>query len=206
MTTVLLTGFDPFGGDDHNSSWDAVQLVAREWATEDILVTACLPVEFGRAIEELIALIDQHSPDLVIATGVAGGRTLVTPERVAINLRDARIPDNAGRQPIDEPVVAGGPDAHFTRLPVAEMVARMNGAGVPATVSLSAGAYVCNDLMYGLLHALAGTGLPAGFIHVPDRADLPTVTVSAGLRIAIEVGLEADTTRKVGRVRHSGSH
>ena len=184
MTTVLLTGFEPFDGADHNSSWEAVQLVAHEWSGSDTLVHGCLPVGFGRAGDVLIDLITEHSPDIVIATGVAGGRTHVTPERIAINLQDARIPDNAGAHPAESAVVGGGPDAYFTRLPVAEMVERMMAAGVPASVSLTAGTYVafCNivdtmmntdttmmgsptSMMNGTSSTMGGMGSGAGHIH-----------------------------------------
>lgn len=191
MTTVLLTGFEPFGGSSENSSWEAVRLVARDWGGPAELVTACLPVEFGRAGDVLLSLIEEHVPDLVIATGVAGGRGALTPERVAINLEDASIPDNAGSQPIDRAIAQDGPDAYLTRLPVRAMVERMAAAGVPSELSLSAGAYVCNHVMYRMLRHLDGRGTLAGFIHVPDAADLPLETIAAGLLAAIEEGLEA---------------
>jgi pyroglutamyl-peptidase len=190
MTTVLLTGFEPFGGASSNSSWDAVHLVAQGWHGAAALVTACLPVEFGRAGDALDSLIAEHKPDIVIATGVANGRTALTPERVAINLVDARIPDNAGALPTDEAVVTGGPDAYFTRLPVRTMVERMTVAGIPAEISLSAGGYVCNATMYRLLHGLADRETVAGFIHVPDSNDLPLETIAAGLREAIATVLD----------------
>ena len=190
MKTVLLTGFEPFGGANTNGSWDAVQLVEREWRGDATLVTACLPVEFGRAGTVLEALITEHSPDLVIATGIAGGRTKVTPERVALNLRDARIPDNAGVQPSDEVAIQGGPDAYFTRLPVRDIVEKMNSAGIPAEISLSAGTYVCNDTMYHLLHLVATQSTIAGFIHVPEAAELSIESSATALRVAIETGLE----------------
>lgn len=199
-----MTGFEPFGGAPSNSSWDAVQLVSHHWAGQSRLITARLPVEFGLAGDEIISLIENHSPDLVIATGVAGGRTTITPERVAINLDDARIADNAGSTPVDRPIVAGGPDAYFTGLPVRAMVERMAEAGVPASLSLSAGTYVCNHVMYRMLHHLAsrtasldGAAPPitAGFIHVPDAADLPTETIAAGLTIALEVALSEVESR-----------
>ena len=189
MTTVLLTGFEPFGGASANSSWDAVRLVERDWSHPATLVTACLPVEFGRAGDELLALVEEHTPDVVVATGVAGGRTKVTPERIAVNLQDARIPDNAGAQPIDRAIAEDGPDARFTRLPVRAMVDRMITAGVPAELSLSAGAYVCNDLMYRMLHDLDGRSIVAGFVHVPDATELPVATSARGLLAGLEACL-----------------
>ena len=130
MATILLTGFEPFGGDDGNPSGDAVREIARTWNGPATLVTAILPVEFGRAAELLRERIREMRPDVVIATGLAGGRRVVTPERVAINLRDARIPDNAGAWPVDKPSVTGGPAAYFSTLPVKRIAAnavRMRG-------------------------------------------------------------------------------
>lgn len=194
MHTILLTGFEPFGGSATNSSWEAVKLVGADWRGESRLLTACLPVEFGLAAQTLNALIDESRPDLVIATGVAAGRTVVTPERIAINLAHATIPDNAGSEPKDEHLIPTGPDAYFTGLPVRSMVDRMLEASVPAEVSLSAGTYVCNDTMYRMMHHLAGSHVIAGFIHVPDAAELPVETIARGLRAAIDA-VVADASR-----------
>ncbi len=191
MPTVLLTGFEPFDGASTNSSWEAVQLVAHEWNGTALLVTACLPVEFGRAGDTLVALIDRHSPDVIIATGVAGGRTKVTPERVALNLANATIPDNAGAQPVDGAIVTGGPDAYFTRLPLRDTIDRIVAAGIPAELSLSAGTYVCNDTMYRMLHHLATRPTISGFIHVPDASELPVASSATALQRAIDAGLDA---------------
>lgn len=188
MTTVLLTGFEPFGGAQRNASADAVALVARDWAGSATFVPAVLPVEFDRAGTAMRALIAEHRPDLVIATGVAGGRSAITPERVAINLRDARIPDNAGFQPIDTEVPGSGPAARFSRLPVKAIVAGMVAAGIRAEVSLSAGTYVCNSLFYELLGAAT---VPAGFIHVPAEDEMPVEATAQGLTIALHVALES---------------
>ncbi len=192
MTTVLLTGFDPFDGAERNASADAVAIVAREWQAgmgTVTLVTATLPVEFDRAGEALRQLIAEHSPDLVIATGVAAGRTAITPERVAVNLRDARIPDNAGAQPVDAEVEPGGEAARFSRLPVKQMVAAIEGEGIRAEVSLSAGSYVCNSLMYELL---GSTSVAAGFIHVPSEDAMPVEMTARGLAAALHVALNHD--------------
>jgi len=155
-------------------------------------------VEFGKAITAMEGLIAELSPDAVIAMGQATGRTDVTPERVAINVSDARIPDNGGNQPKDEPIRADGPAAYFSTLPVREMIAAMKEAGVPASLSNTAGTFVCNHLMYGLLDHLARTGrhIPAGFIHIPatpaqaverPSPSLPPETVTKGLLAAIGV-------------------
>ncbi len=189
MPSVLLTGFEPFGGASTNNSWDAVELVSGV----DGLETLRLPVEYGRASEVLDAAIREHRPDLVIAVGLAEGRTAITPERVAINVEDARIADNAGAQPVDAPVVPGGPDAHLTRLPVKEIVAAIAEAGIPAALSDSAGTFVCNAVMYRLLHDHAD--LPAGFIHVPEAEVIPAADVARALTIAVGVSIRAASGR-----------
>lgn len=198
MTSVLLSGFEPFDGAPSNSSWDAVQLVERAWSgaassSAVSLSTVLLPVEFDAAWARLEAAILEHEPDIVIAVGLADGRSAVTPERVAINLRDARIPDNAGAQPRDLAVVDGGPDAYFSTLPVVAIADAVRERGIPSEVSLSAGAYVCNDVMYGLLHEVSTRRptLVAGFIHVPPASAMPVATIAQALAIAVGVTVEA---------------
>ena len=165
---VLVTGFDPFDREKTNPSWTVCTLLPRTIA--GLRVETCrVPCEFRRAIETVAEAIERHRPALVICLGQAGGRAHLSVERVAINVDDARIADNAGSRPIDEPIAPDGPPAYFATLPVKAMVAAMHAAGVPAEVSNSAGTYVCNHLMYGVLHYLAASGHPAraGFIHVP---------------------------------------
>ncbi|WP_433267600.1 pyroglutamyl-peptidase I [Actinosynnema sp. CS-041913] len=183
---VLLTGFEPFGGEDTNPSWDAVRGVTPSGYE---LVTAELPCEFGASLAVLHSLVVAHSPDVVICVGQAGGRAAVTPERVAINLDDARIPDNAGHQPIDAPVVEGGPAAYFTNLPVKACVSALGEADIPAAVSHTAGTFVCNHVFYGLMHLVATefTALRAGFVHVPytpeqGHSDLPSLDTPTATR------------------------
>ncbi|HEY2057698.1 MAG TPA: pyroglutamyl-peptidase I [Amycolatopsis sp.] len=168
--TVLLTGFEPFGGSATNPSWEAVSLVA---ARRDDVVAVELPCAFEASLPALRAAIERHRPEVVVCVGQAGGRADVTPERVAINLVDARIPDNAGAQPVDVPVVEGGPAAYFTSLPVKAAVAAIRAADVPGSVSHTAGTYVCNQVFYGLMHLLATDfpGLRGGFVHVPSSPD-----------------------------------
>lgn len=199
MTTVLLTGFEPFAGSPANPSWDAVQIVERGWDRTETLVTARLPVEFGTAADAVVALVAEHRPSIVIATGVAEGRTGVTPERVAVNLRDARIADNAGFQPLEQAIVPQGPAAIWSTLPVTAITAALTAAGIPASTSLSAGAFVCNDLFYRLQATTEGPTL-AGFIHVPATVamglgpSVPTIDIgqiARALRIAIDVSLSA---------------
>ena len=166
---VLLTGFAPFGGETVNPSWEAVQRAAEE-KTEGIAVAAALlPTAFGAAVKAAVAAIEAQRPDVVIAVGQAGGRCEISIERVAINIDDASIPDNQGSQPRDMPVVPGGPAAYFSTLPIKAMAEAIRRAGIPSSVSNSAGTFVCNHTMYGILHYIAQEQLPikAGFIHIP---------------------------------------
>ncbi|MGW7532844.1 pyroglutamyl-peptidase I [Amycolatopsis sp. NPDC054798] len=190
--TVLLTGFAPFAGAATNPSWQAASLAAAR-RTDTVAVE--LPCEFDASLPALRAAISAHRPELVVCAGLAGGREHVTPERVAINLIDARIPDNAGAQPIDVPVVAGGPSAYFTTLPVKAAVAAIESAGLPAAVSYTAGTYVCNQVFYGLMHLIATEfpGLRGGFVHVPEEARLPLDSTARALEIVVDTAL---TVRK----------
>jgi pyroglutamyl-peptidase len=169
MTRVLLTAFEPFGGEQVNPSQLAVQRIAAGGIDGVEVRTAFLPVVYYRAAEALRAAIEQHEPDVVICTGQAGGRFGVTPEKVAINRNDTAMPDNAGQAPIDEPIVADGPVGYFTGLPVAAIVEALRDAAIPASVSWTAGAYICNHVFYSLMHLIATErpGLRGGFVHVP---------------------------------------
>lgn len=199
MTTVLLTGFEPFGGDPRNPSGEAVSEAALTWAGPETLVTATLPVEFDAAAAELRELIAEFAPEVVIATGLAGGRAQITPERVAINLRDARIPDNGGARPVDEPCVAGAPAAYFASLPVKAIAGAIAAEGVPAAVSHTAGTFVCNHVFYVAAHEAARRpGMRAGFIHVPWSAEtappgapaVPAVDIAHALQVAVRTALD----------------
>jgi pyroglutamyl-peptidase len=199
MTTILLTGFEPFAGATSNPSWDAAQRVAESWTGPETLIIDRLPVAFRGAGDSMRILIDGLSPDVVIAVGVADGRSAITPERVALNLEDARIPDNAGEQPVDAAVVDEAPAAYFSGLPVKDMVEKMREAGIPADVSQSAGSYVCNSLMYQLMREIDGTDIVGGFIHVPASRELAegttqpyleTAQIAQGLEIAIRASLD----------------
>ena len=166
MPKLLITGFDPFGGESINPAWEAVsRLPDRIGAWE--IHRLQIPTVFGKAGEVLLAKAEVLSPDAIISVGQAGGRKAVTPEMVAVNLRYGSIADNAGVSPQDEPVVSGGPAAYFATLPVRKMAQAMVDAGLPGSVSYSAGAFVCNDTMYAVLHRYHGTPVRAGFIHVP---------------------------------------
>jgi pyroglutamyl-peptidase len=196
MTTdVLLTGFAPFDGAGVNESWEAVRPAARALRESGLAVESLeLPVEFGRAGELLARAVRAHRPRLVITVGLAAGRTGITPERVALNLRDARIPDNAGASPIDEPVVADGPVGYFSTLPLKAMVATLD--GVPGSVSQTAGTYVCNDVFYTLQHLLATdgalAGIRSGFIHVPSADVVDSPTAAQALARMVEVALRTE--------------
>ena len=166
-TRVLVTGFEPFGGASLNPS----QLLVEELAKQELpgidLITAILPVEFDRATEILLAKIQEFSPSVVITFGQADGRSSITPEKIAINLDDARIADNSGDARKQKEIVAGGADGYFSTLPVEKIVSALNEAGVPANLSLSAGSFVCNHIFYRMQHALLGQGIKSGFIHLP---------------------------------------
>ncbi|MEO2095954.1 MAG: pyroglutamyl-peptidase I [Brachybacterium sp.] len=205
---VLLSGFAPFDGAATNESWEAVReavpaLVARGVDAEAVE----LPVEFGTASERLEEAVRGLRPRLVVAVGLAAGRTAITPERVAINIRDARIPDNAGASPVDEPVVPGAPVGRFSTLPVKAMVAALAADGVPAAVSQTAGTYVCNDVFYALQHLLATDpaleGIRGGFVHVPsaDVVDSPTAARALVRMVEVALSTEADV-RLAGGAEH----
>ncbi|MFI1800228.1 pyroglutamyl-peptidase I [Streptomyces sp. NPDC020379] len=214
MTRVLLTGFEPFGGEAVNPSWQAVRAAAEHPPEGVELSVAQLPCVFGSALDALRAAVAATGPDVVLCVGQAGGRPDVTVERIAVNLDDARIPDNAGARPLDEPVVPGGPAAYFATLPVKACVAAVREAGLPASLSHTAGTFVCNHVFYGLMH-LAATehpGLRGGFVHVPyapeqvtDRAlpSLPVAATAAALRvIAITAAGRDQDIRVAGGITH----
>jgi pyroglutamyl-peptidase len=198
---VLVTGFEPFGGEDVNPSREICgQLPAAIGRSR--IHTRLVPTQFRRAVEAVAGAIEDLEPGLVILLGQAGGRACLSVERVAINVDDARIADNAGCQPVDEPVARAGPAAYFATVPIKAMVAAIREAGVPAEVSNSAGTFVCNHLFYGVLHFLATSGRAtrAGFIHVPwlesqalDRPAEPAMalaTMARGVEAAIAAALE----------------
>lgn len=192
---LLITAFEPFGGETVNPAQLAVaSLPARVGTVELIRLT--LPVEFDRSLALAAQAIARERPDAVLCVGQAGGRDALTPERVAINCDDARIPDNAGAQPVDCPVAADGPAAYFATLPVKAMTAAIRAAGAPARLSNTAGTYVCNHLMYGVLHLLARQypGVRGGFLHLPytkeQAAAQPQPTPGLPLEVMVR-GLEA---------------
>jgi len=164
---ILVTGFEPFGGQSLNPSWEVARAL-HGLQLQGAQVTAVqLPCVFAQALPALQQALAQHRPDIVLALGQAEGRCDFSVERVAINVQDARIPDNAGAQPIDVPVIAGGPAAYFSTLPIKTLVAGLKAAGFPASVSQTAGTFVCNQVFYALQHTLAGLGVHSGFVHLP---------------------------------------
>ncbi|MGL4797787.1 MAG: pyroglutamyl-peptidase I [Cellulosilyticaceae bacterium] len=199
---VLITGFDPFGGEKTNPALEAVKALPSQIGVHEVIKLE-IPTVFGKSLEKIEEAIKLHAPDVVISVGQAGGRFGVTPERVAINIDDARIDDNEGNAPVDLAVAEGGPAAYFTTLPIKAMTQAMVKAGVPASVSNTAGTFVCNHVMYGVLH-MAHTKYPnirAGFIHVPyipqqviTKPNMPSMALAdivKGLETCIETACEA---------------
>lgn len=163
---LLITGFDPFGGETRNRSWEAVKGLP-DTVGEYVLCKLMIPTVFGEAARAVLEKAAQWQPAVILCVGQAAGRSAVTPERIGINLRDARIADNRGSQPREVPIIPGGPDAYFATVPVSAMARAIEDAGFPGAVSNTAGTFVCNDVLYTLLHHYAGTPVRVGFIHVP---------------------------------------
>lgn len=214
--TVLLTGFDAFGGDALNPSWLAVQALHGKRVLGRTLVAAQLPTRFDRSLVVLSSLLRLHRPELVICVGLAGGRSAISLERVAININDARIADNAGELLVDIPVVKGGPAAYFTTLPIKAMLQAILAEGIACEVSQTAGTFVCNQVFYGLMHSLAiqrqFKGMRGGFVHVPflpEQAQgkaapsMAFVDTVRGLSIAVRAALkyQADVVFAAGAIQ-----
>lgn len=220
IKTVLLTGFEPFNGATINPAWEAVRaLEGWEGAVEEHrfrVEVRQLPCVFGQAIEDLVAMVDELHPDVVIAVGQAGGRPDISVERVAINVDDAAILDNGGQQPVDAAIAAEGPAAYFSTLPIKAIVRALRERGLVAGVSQTAGTFVCNHVFYGLMHHVARQPQPvkAGFIHVPflpeqaaARPDAPPSMaledIVAGIKLAVEVTVSVDADlREAGGATH----
>jgi len=217
--TVLLTGFEPFGGESTNPSWRVAQALHGEVIAGAQVVAVQLPCVFGESLSVLQEALAQHGPRLVLVLGLgqATGRCELTPERVAINVDDARIADNAGARPVDTAVVPGGPAAYFSTLPIKAMVAAMRAENVPASVSQTAGTFVCNHVFYGLMHALhtlhTVAGVRGGFMHVPllpeqgarlpGQPSLELATQVAGVRVALSTALlRHDDLHATGGAEH----
>lgn len=192
MKQLLITGFDPFGGETVNPSWEAVKQLDNTIGSYQ-LTKLQLPTVFGKAADALLSVAKELQPDAILSIGQAGGRAGITPEVIGINLREARIPDNAGNQPVNQPIVPDGPAAYFATVPVREMAAAMQTGGIPCALSYSAGAFVCNDVLYSVLHHYHGTDTQVGFLHVPflpqqAKENQPSMTLDEivrGLTLAI---------------------
>ncbi len=191
MKKLLITGFEPFGGECINPSWEAVSElpdIIGEYKLNKLLI----PVVFGKAAKRVLDVAKEIMPDVIISVGQAGGRDAITPELVAINLRHASIPDNKSNKPIDETIAENAPKAYFSTLPVRKMADSVKAAGIPANVSYSAGAYVCNDVLFTLLHHFSDTKTRVGFIHIPyctEQNKDPSMSLEniiKGLTVAIE--------------------
>ncbi len=198
---ILLTAFDPFGGEPVNPAQEAVEAVKDNIAGAEI-VKCIVPTVFYKSIDTVYAAMKKENPDVVLCIGQAGGRIGMTPERVAINLNEARIPDNEGNQPLDTPIFDDGKNAYFTMLPVKAMVAKMMEKGIPASLSYTAGSYVCNHLMYGVLYHIEKEfpNTKGGFMHVPflhqqvmDKKNTPSLSkddIVKGIEASIEAIVE----------------
>ncbi|MDI6535389.1 pyroglutamyl-peptidase I [Pantoea ananatis] len=215
MKTVLMTAFEPFGGESINPSWQAVSALEGQQIGGARIVTRQLPVVFSEVLDVLYQALEEIKPDAIIAVGQAGGRSDITVERIGINVDDARIPDNAGHQPVDEPIAQDGSAAYFSRLPIKAIVAAVRKAGIPASVSQTAGTFTCNRVMYGLLHWLhqhdsAARGgfihipyLPEQAVHHPGAPSMPAATVIEALKIAVQTTLEtANDLKEAGGATH----
>jgi len=196
----LLTGFEPFGGETINPSWEVAQALDGERIADSVVAARQLPCCFGDAGRSLDAMLEELRPRWVLALGQAAGRADFSIERVAINVDDARIPDNAGAQPVDVPVVAGAPAAFFATLPIKAMVAGLRSAGLPASISQTAGTFVCNHVFYALMHALqARPEVRGGFMHLPllpeqaarqpGQPSMPLVTMVSGVSEALRIAV-----------------
>ncbi len=184
---ILLTGFEPFGGDTVNPSWLVAQALHGQLLGGATVQALQLPCVFGQSIHTLQQALKRHRPQLVLCLGLAAGRAEMSVERVAINVDDARIPDNAGAAPIDQPVVVGAPAAYFSSLPIKAMVHEMQAAGVPAAVSQTAGTFVCNHIFFGLMHLLRRRrDVRGGFMHVPLLPDEAALHGQQGLDLATQ--------------------
>ncbi|MBY6930038.1 pyroglutamyl-peptidase I [Clostridium botulinum] len=207
---VLITGFDPFGGESINPALEAVKKLPNTISNAEIIKLE-IPTVFKKSLEKIEANILAHKPDIVISIGQAGGRFGITPERVAINIDDARIEDNEKNQPIDLKVFEDGENAYFTTLPIKAMVKEMQESGIPSSVSNSAGTFVCNHVMYGVLYMINKKypNIKGGFIHVPyipsqvvSKPNMPSMSIediSKGLELSVKAAIENNTDIKTAQ-------
>ncbi len=217
LPTVLLTGFDPFGGEAINPSWLAAKRLHGDVIAGHRIVAVQLPTSFARAPRVLRAAIRKHAPVMILCIGQAGGRARISLERIAINIDDARIADNDGEQPIDTPIVRSGPAAYFATLPIKSMLVALQEAKIPIEISQTAGTFVCNHVFYALMRTLAAKPAHSrprgGFVHIPfipeqtedrpDMPDMPLDTVIGALWTMIETAL---ITRIDQRIAAGATH
>ncbi len=213
MKTVLLTGFDPFGGESINPAWEVAKSLHEKTIGEYKIISKQVPTVFQKSISVLKEYIEELNPEMIICIGQAGGRPDIKIERVAINVDDARIADNEGNQPVDVPVVEEGPAAYWSTLPMKAIVKRLQEEGIPASVSQSAGTFVCNHLFYGLMHELEkhDKKIKGGFIHIPflpeqasNYPGQPSMSLST-IRKGIELAVEVTTAVEVDIVEIGGT-
>ncbi|EKZ9177755.1 pyroglutamyl-peptidase I [Vibrio vulnificus] len=206
MRKILVTGFEPFGGESLNPSLELVKVLTQKERTNIEIIGCQVPVVRHQSISTVIKAIEQHEPELVFMIGQAAGRAAITPERVAINLDDYRIEDNAGHQPVDEPIIATGPAAYFSTLPVKAITHALQQAGIPCQLSHSAGTFVCNHLFYGIQHYLQARPIRSGFIHIPllpeqasasNQPSMSLETLARGLEMMIMTCLETEQDTKL---------
>ncbi|EOA8958747.1 pyroglutamyl-peptidase I [Vibrio harveyi] len=201
MKKILICGFEPFGGESINPALEAVRQLKNETLVGGEIITCSVPVVRYDSINEVVRNIENHHPDYVITIGQAAGRTAITPERIAINIDDFRIPDNAGNQPIDEYIIDQGPDAYFTSLPIKAILKSLQQEAIPCQISNTAGTFVCNHLFYGLQHYLRDKQIRHGFVHIPllpeqdpigQYATMSLTDIVKGLKILAQTTLDTD--------------
>ncbi len=194
---ILVSGFDPFGGESINPSIEAVKRLPDSINGVEIIKLE-IPTVIGKSIDVLTQAVEKHLPDVVLSVGQAGGRSDITLERIAINIDDCRIKDNEGNQPIDEPIVRDGPDAYFLTLPIKSIVSNLQSQGIPASVSNSAGTFICNHVAYGMAHLakLKYPNMKTGFIHIPfipeqvlNKSNMPSLSLDRIIK-ALEMSIQ----------------
>lgn len=216
MKTILITGFDPFGGEPINPAWEAVKLIDGYESNGYRVVAKMVPTVRRKSIEAVRVAKEEYEPEYILCVGQAGGRSDITVERVAINVDDFRIPDNEGNQPVDEVIEAEGAPAYFATLPVKTIVNELRQDGIPASVSNTAGTFVCNHIMYGLLHMIHDSHIKGGFMHIPylpeqvvDKPGQPSMakeTVVHTLQILVDVLTGKRTASEEKKITYTTPH
>ena len=211
MKKILITGFEPFGGARINPALEAIKKLTNTKLNGGEIVTCEVPVTRFTSLQAIIGAIETHQPDVVVTVGQASGRAAITPERVAINVDDFRIPDNGGNQPIDEPIITEGPNAYFTTLPIKAITHALQQKGIPCQVSNTAGTFVCNHVFYGIQHYLKDSHIKHGFVHIPllpeqdvlgNQPTMALATIVEGLRTLAQaiIDNEQDIVLTAGQI------